>query len=175
MLFLDPYQVTLSCKVNGNPAPEVQWVHNSRVIGNNSRSVYGDQRFIVVEGPAGPASGQPLAAGHSVRWVNLTIRGVRPQDRGQFVCVAQSGGGLDERNVTLKVSRSLGSLGGGLLVGPGGSMAEAWPLIAGLVAGVVLLLLAAVLLCCCVARRRRDLQRRDAGHAIGKKPPPEAR
>ncbi|XP_052124309.1 uncharacterized protein LOC113202139 isoform X3 [Frankliniella occidentalis] len=178
VLEADSDEVTLSCKVNGNPAPEVQWVHNSRVIGNNSRSVYGDQRFVVLEGPVdGPvvpsAAGGQGQLGATVRWVNLTIRGVRPQDRGQFVCVAQSGGGVDERNVTLKVSRSFS--GGGFLAGPGGSVAEAWPLIAGLVAGVVLLLLATVLLCCCVARRRRDLQRRDAALVIGKKPPPEGR
>lgn len=168
---LSTFQVTLSCKVNGNPPPEVQWVHNARIIGNNSRSVYGDQRFVVLEGAA-DQGGAGLAAS-TMRWVNLTIRGVRPQDRGQFVCVAQSGGGVDERNVTLKVARAFG--GGGLLVGAGGSMAEAWPLIAGLVAGVVLLLLATVLLFCCVARRRRDMQRRDAALVIGKKPPPEGR
>lgn len=155
--------MTLSCKVNGNPPPEVNWVHNSRVIGNNSRSVYGDQRFVVLEGPAG-------RVGDLVRWVNLTIRGVRPQDRGQFVCVAQSNGGVDERNVTLRVARAFS---GGGLVGPGGW--EAWPLVAGLVAGVALLLVAAVLLCCCLLRRRRDLQRRDAAMVIGKKPPPEGR
>lgn len=181
VLEADTEDVTLSCKVNGNPAPQVQWVHNSRVISNDSRSVYGDQRFVVLEGPADSGAPPPASpallgsAAGSVRWVNLTIRGVRPQDRGQFVCVAQSGGGVDERNVTLRVSRSYAGGGLGGLVGAGGSVADAWPLIAGLVAGVVLLLLATVLLCCCVARRRRDLQRRDAALVIGKKPPPEGR
>ncbi|KAK3917655.1 Peroxidasin [Frankliniella fusca] len=174
VLEADADEVTLSCKVNGNPAPEVQWVFNSRVITNNSRSVYGDHRYVVLEGPvdgAVAAGGGQLGA--TVRWVNLTIRGVRQQDRGQFVCVAQSGGGVDERNVTLKVSRSF--TGGGFLSGGGGGALEVWQLIAWAVAGVVLLLLAVVLLCCCLARRRRDLQRRDAALVIGKKPPPEGR
>lgn len=36
-------EVTLSCKVTGNPPPEVYWVINSRIISNNTRS----SKFII--------------------------------------------------------------------------------------------------------------------------------
>lgn len=41
-------EVTLSCKVIGNPAPEVYWVVNSRIISNNTRS---SKLFFYFNGP----------------------------------------------------------------------------------------------------------------------------
>uniref|UniRef100_A0A1B6KZX6 Ig-like domain-containing protein n=1 Tax=Graphocephala atropunctata TaxID=36148 RepID=A0A1B6KZX6_9HEMI len=126
-------EVTLSCKVAGNPSPEVYWVVNSRIISNNTRSSYGDSRYTVREGGG---------------WVNLTIGRVRVQDRGELTCVAKSPGGVDERNVTLLVSP-----GSGLPHSSRGG--ENWPLILGLITGLVALLVIVLVLCCCLCRRSR--------------------
>lgn len=136
---VDGGNVTLACRVMGNPIPEVHWVFNSRIIGNYSRRTYGDQRYIVTDSIS------------STRWVNLTVTNVRNQDRGDYTCVAKSNGGVDERNVTLIVHYQRGGIGA---VGGRGTMAEAWPLILGLVIGVIFLIAVILLITFCYCRHR---------------------
>lgn len=127
-------EVHLSCRVSGNPTPDVYWVVNSRIISNNTRSGYGDTRYTVRNGGG---------------WVNLTIGRVRVQDRGELTCVAKSPGGVDERNVTLIVQ--------GGFAGSGSIRAsENWPLILGLITGLLALIVLVLALCCCLCRRRQE-------------------
>ena len=136
---VDGGNVTLTCQVVGNPIPEVHWVFNSRIIGNYSRRTYGDQRYIVMDSVS------------TTRWVNLTVTNVRNQDRGDYTCVAKSNGGVDERNISLIVhyQRGAGGASGGR-----GVLADVWPLIVGLVIGVLFLIAVILLLSYCYCRRR---------------------
>lgn len=125
--------VTLMCQVQGNPMPDVHWVFNSRIIGNYSRRTYGDQRYVVTEST------------EKTRWVNLTVTNVRNQDRGDYTCVAKSGGGVDERNVSLLVNYQ----GANGAAGSTGAVAGQWSLIIGVVGGVLLLIVGILLVTYC--------------------------
>lgn len=129
-------EVTLTCRVTGNPMPEVRWVVNTRVITNNTRMGYNDLRYSV----RGDRNG----------WMNLTIIRVKPQDRGEFTCIAESQGGIDERNVTLIVRHY--QTGGMFPRNPN----DYWPLIMGLASGLIAVLLLALILCCCLCKRRSN-------------------
>lgn len=136
---VDGGNVTLACQVLGNPMPDVHWVFNSRIIGNYSWRKYSDQRYVVMERT------------DRTRWVNLTVTNVRSHDRGDYTCVAKSPGGVDERNVSLLVhsQRGLAGMGGGR-----GGVSDSWPLIVGLVIGVLFLVAIVLLLSFCYCRNR---------------------
>jgi hypothetical protein len=121
---VDGGNVTLVCQVQGNPMPDVNWVFSSRIIGNYSSRTYGDQRYLVTEST------------DKTRWVNLTVTNVRKQDRGDYTCVAKSGGGVDERNVHLLVNYQPGAGG---VAGDTRTVTGQWALIIGLVVGLVVL------------------------------------
>lgn len=136
---VDSGNVTLMCQVQGNPIPDVHWVFNSRIIGRNSSRTYGDERYLVRESI------------DKTRWVNLTIMNVRNQDRGDYKCVAKNGGGVDERNVFLLVNYQRGAVGG---PGDTGTVTFQWPLIMGLVAGLLFLCAGILLATYCYCRHR---------------------
>lgn len=138
---VDGGNVTLTCQVNGNPMPDVHWVFNSRIIGNYSRRMYGDQRYVVTEST------------DKTRWVNLTVTNVRNQDRGDYTCVAKSGGGVVERNVSLVVNYQRGTV---MVAGGSGGISEAWPLYAGLVIGMLVIIIIVLSLSYCYCRHRRS-------------------
>lgn len=138
---VDGGNVTLTCQVQGNPMPEVHWVFSSRIIGNYSRRTYGDQRYVVTEST------------DKTRWVNLTVTNVRNQDRGDYTCVAKSGGGVDERNVSLVVDYQQGAVG---IAGDRGAISGTWLLIIGLAAGLLFVTAAIVLLWYCYFRYRNS-------------------
>lgn len=119
---VDGGNVTLKCQVQGSPMPELNWVFNSRIIRNYSSRTYGDQRYLVTENTG------------KTRWVNLTVTNVRKHDRGDYTCVANSSGGIDERIVQLLVNYQPGV--GGVA---GDAATGQWPLIVGLVVGLLLL------------------------------------
>ncbi|RZF46013.1 hypothetical protein LSTR_LSTR006779 [Laodelphax striatellus] len=130
--------VTLTCRVTGDPKPAVNWVVNSRVITNHTqRAGYTDSRYVLKQDNDG--------------WLNLTISRVRHQDRGEFICGATSPGGVEERHVTLVVKQGRGAGGGSF--GESGA-AEYWPLLLGLAFGLVAILMLALALCCCLCRSK---------------------
>ncbi|XP_014260449.1 uncharacterized protein LOC106673046 [Cimex lectularius] len=135
----DGDEVSLSCRVTGNPTPEVHWVYNARIITNNTRTKYGDLKYLV------------RSSGEINRWVNVTVTRVRPQDRGEFTCVAKSFGGVDERNITLIVKSSNGGY-----IGSAG-IANSWPIVIGLTTGLTAVFLIVIILCCCCCRKRKNL------------------
>ncbi|XP_041968915.1 uncharacterized protein LOC121725854 isoform X2 [Aricia agestis] len=92
--------VTLVCKVVGNPTPEVVWRYNGRTI--EARS-FGEIRYATNENTV-----------DLIRWVNLTIINARYSDRGNYTCVAENPGGKDEQTLTLILTKYNGM---GTLIG----------------------------------------------------------
>lgn len=87
--------VTLICKVVGNPTPEVVWRFNGKTIELRS---FGEIRYIVTDNTL-----------DLIRWVNLTILHARYSDRGNYTCVAENPGGVDEKTLTLVLSKYSGA------------------------------------------------------------------
>nr|CAD7449737.1 unnamed protein product [Timema bartmani] len=138
---------TLHCQALGSPVPDTHWVFNSRIIGNHTRRPYSDdkRRYIMME-----------SVDISWRWLNLTVMNVQTEDSGEYTCVAKSPGGMEERNVSLRVNGAMGS-GGGILR-DGGYSHDMWALIIGLIVGAVIILvliLVVLIFCCC--RKKKHL------------------
>ncbi|CAH2268476.1 jg16905 [Pararge aegeria aegeria] len=87
--------VTLICKVVGNPTPEVFWRFNGKTIELRS---FGEIRYTVSENTM-----------DLIRFVNLTVLHTRYSDRGNYTCVAENPGGRDEKTLTLVLSKYSGS------------------------------------------------------------------
>ncbi|XP_028026415.1 amphoterin-induced protein 1-like [Bombyx mandarina] len=92
--------VTLTCKVVGNPPPDVSWRFNGRVI---EMKTFGELRYAVNENIM-----------DLIKWVNLTIINARYSDRGNYSCVAENPGGRDEKTLGLVLTKYGGS---GLIAG----------------------------------------------------------
>ncbi|XP_053616157.1 uncharacterized protein LOC128678573 [Plodia interpunctella] len=92
--------VTLSCKVVGNPNPEVVWKFNGKVI---ETRLFGELRYVISENTM-----------DLIRWVNLTIVHVRYSDRGNYTCIAENPGGKDEKSLMLVLSKygGIGTIAG---------------------------------------------------------------
>jgi len=138
---VDGGNATLMCQAEGNPMPEMQWVFNSRIITNYSSRAYRDQRYLVTEST------------DKTRWVNLTVTNVRKEDRGNYTCVAKSGGGFDERKMYLMVNYQPGAGGG---ASDTGTVAGQWSLIIGLVVGLLLLFTVMLSVTFFYCKRRRS-------------------
>lgn len=84
----DDEQLTIGCKIYGEPVPSVQWVFNSRPISNYSHS---DFKFTVYEN----------VDNSMAKWINLTISRSRLVGKSEFKCIAENPAGLDERKITV--------------------------------------------------------------------------
>lgn len=148
--------VTLTCRVLGDPEPDVDWVTNGRIIDRDPRQH--TQRFSTSKQKVGDYT-----------WNNLTITNVNYRDKGEYKCVAKNPGGTDEKNISLSVSVIGGVGSGGYL--PYGS---ALPLIIGLSVGAVIIVIVIVILICCCCKRnthgmnskRRDLIQNSSDECI---------
>ncbi|VVD05984.1 unnamed protein product [Leptidea sinapis] len=87
--------VTMVCKVVGNPTPEVTWKFNGKTIELRS---FGEIRYVVTENTL-----------DLIRWVNLTILNARYSDKGNYTCVAENPGGTDEKTLSLILSKYSGA------------------------------------------------------------------
>uniref|UniRef100_A0A182N4L4 Ig-like domain-containing protein n=1 Tax=Anopheles dirus TaxID=7168 RepID=A0A182N4L4_9DIPT len=76
---------TFICKVTGLPLPKIDWLFQKRSFSRH------DQRLRVTEAVRTNARDQS-----EVLVSELTIVGVRPSDRGAYVCKATNRGGIDE-------------------------------------------------------------------------------
>lgn len=92
--------VTLTCKVVGNPTPEVLWRFNFKTIETRA---FGEIRYILSDNTI-----------DLIRWVNLTILNARYSDRGNYTCAAENPGGRDERTIHLVLAKysGLGTIAG---------------------------------------------------------------
>lgn len=123
----------LSCRASGVPRPRITWLHRSRILNNLTRR-HGN----------GEAKGYILSESND--WTNLTVPDVTSADKGEYVCVAESPGGIAERNVTLSVT--------GDAIGSKESVVSL-PLALGLGVTALFLLLVTLTLCACYCRRHR--------------------
>ncbi|CAH2055635.1 unnamed protein product, partial [Iphiclides podalirius] len=87
--------VTLTCKVVGNPPPDVSWRFNGKLLEIRS---FGEIRYSTAENTM-----------DLIRWVNLTIIHARYSDKGNYTCVAENPGGKDEKTIFLVLSKFSGS------------------------------------------------------------------
>ncbi|RVE44991.1 hypothetical protein evm_010355 [Chilo suppressalis] len=87
--------VTLSCKVVGNPTPEVVWRFNGKTI---EPRAFGEIRYVITENTV-----------DLIRWVNLTILHARYGDRGNYTCISENPGGRDEKTLMLVLSKYSGA------------------------------------------------------------------
>ncbi|XP_063236318.1 leucine-rich repeat-containing protein 24-like [Bacillus rossius redtenbacheri] len=138
---------TLPCRAHGDPLPDVHWVRNSRVITNSTQDIFIESKYAVSAGVDG------------ARWLNLTVLGVDEEDVGEYTCVGQSYGGMEERVLSLVAhdQASTAAEMGVVVVSGAGFSLEAWSLVIGLAAGGALALLFVVSLFafCCVRMRQR--------------------
>nr|XP_022906349.1 uncharacterized protein LOC111418123 [Onthophagus taurus]XP_022906350.1 uncharacterized protein LOC111418123 [Onthophagus taurus]XP_022906351.1 uncharacterized protein LOC111418123 [Onthophagus taurus] len=127
---------TITCKVKGEPSPDIDWVTNGRIIDRDPRQNV--QKYITTTSKSG-----------NVVWNNLTIVNFNHRDRGDYKCVAKNPGGVDERNITLRHMSIYDGYDGGTV--------NIMPLIIGLSIGaVILLLLIFILTYCCCRKSGRD-------------------
>ncbi|XP_023024859.1 leucine-rich repeat, immunoglobulin-like domain-containing kekkon 5 protein [Leptinotarsa decemlineata] len=125
--------VTLTCKVIGDPIPDVDWMTNGAIIERDPRR--NKQKYMTSKDTI-----------DGVTWNNLTIISVSYKDRGDYKCIAKNPGGEDSRNVTIVVP-SDAFLGPGMI----GTYSSSTYLIIGLSIGflVVLLIVLVILFCFC--------------------------
>ncbi|KAJ8934270.1 hypothetical protein NQ314_013480 [Rhamnusium bicolor] len=127
--------VTLTCKVKGEPTPDVDWMNNGHIIERDPRK--NKQKYITFKNTI-----------YGYTWNNLTITNVNYRDRGDYKCIAKNPGGEHEINVTLVVPP--GPLVGG---GPANSLASSTLWIICLSVGFIVVLLIILLLVCCFCKR----------------------
>lgn len=85
--------VTLECKVSGDPIPSIQWLWRERVIANLSEGISSMQTFIMSEYT------------EKEKYSRLRISSVQEPNAGVYTCVASNTAGKVSKNFTLMVSR----------------------------------------------------------------------
>ncbi|KAG5895104.1 hypothetical protein JTB14_036379 [Gonioctena quinquepunctata] len=128
--------VSLTCKVIGDPIPDVDWMYNGVIIERDPRK--SKQKYTTSKGTI-----------NGITWNNLTIIGVGYKDRGDYKCIAKNPGGEDSGNVTLVIPAG-GAFAGG---GPTGSLSINTYLIIGLSIGFLVVLLIVLIILFCFCRR----------------------
>lgn len=119
--------VTLSCKVVGNPTPEVVWRFNGKTIETRA---FGEIRYVMTENTI-----------DLIRWVNLTILHARYSDRGNYTCVSENPGGRDEKTLTLVLSKYTGA---GTIAGMD---ADSFAILVGCLIAIVIIFGATLVVC----------------------------
>ncbi|XP_052744632.1 uncharacterized protein LOC112048665 [Bicyclus anynana] len=130
--------VTLICKVVGNPTPEVVWRFNGKTIEPRS---FGEIRYTVTENTM-----------DLIRYVNLTVLHTRYSDRGNYTCVAENPGGRDEKTLTLVLSKYGGS---GTIAGMD---ADSFAILVGCLTSIVIII-GAVFAVCYFTTQNTELKR----------------
>ncbi|KAF5286030.1 hypothetical protein FQR65_LT12965 [Abscondita terminalis] len=131
---------TISCKVRGDPIPDVDWVTNGRIIDQDPRQ--NQPKYVVLEDQKG-----------DIIWNNLTIMDVSYRDKGDYKCVAKNPGGVEERNISLIV---YGDSKGGIGFGGSSSGSDLFLYIGLTVGAVVLIVIIFILICCYCKRSTRQ-------------------
>lgn len=126
---------TISCKVLGEPQPDVDWMSNGRTIERDPRTA--SSKYSVSRNKSGLFT-----------WNNLTIINVSYRDRGEYKCIAKNPAGVDERNFTVIINSECEDCG---LLGPAASGSTQIYLILGLsiLAIVLVLIIVLILVYCC--------------------------
>ncbi|XP_076319577.1 uncharacterized protein LOC143230252 [Tachypleus tridentatus] len=85
--------VTLECRVKGDPSPSVKWIWRQRTIANFSEGISSQQTFIVSE------------TGQREKLSRLKITFVQDPNAGSYYCLAENLAGTQIKNFTVTVSR----------------------------------------------------------------------
>lgn len=118
--------VTLTCKVVGNPTPDVSWRFNGKSI---ELKPFGELRYSVTENTM-----------DLIRWVNLTVINVRYSDRGNYTCIAENPGGRDEKTLGLTLSRyGIGTIAG--------MDTDSFAILVGCLTAIVIIFVATLVVC----------------------------
>ncbi|CAG9859095.1 unnamed protein product [Phyllotreta striolata] len=128
--------ITITCKVIGNPVPDVDWMRNDKIIERDPRK--NKQKYLT----------QKDTSSDGYTWNNLTIFNVNYNDKGEYRCIAKNPGGENEGNITVDVPP--GALTGGTFVG---TLTTNTYLVIGLAVGIIFILLLALLILFCMCRR----------------------
>ncbi|XP_060530961.1 uncharacterized protein LOC132704757 isoform X2 [Cylas formicarius] len=140
--------VTLSCKVIGDPEPDVDWTNNGHIVERDPRK--NKQKYFTSKSKYGEYT-----------WNNLTITNINYKDRGEYRCIAKNPGGEDEKNITLIVDSA--AISGGSYTFSGSTV---W--IIGLSIGLIILLIVILILVCLFCKKTNhamNSKRRELGNS----------
>lgn len=134
---------TLQCRVKGSPKPDIVWMFNKRSI-----SSY-DQRYSVKTYPE-------LNKGDimGILTSELTITGLKHQDKGTYTCKASNKGGREEVDMTLDIPADV--LHKGSFVPQSGNY---FFMIICIVVGVLFIILFTIVILCCYCKRVNKYQK----------------
>ncbi|XP_053949567.1 uncharacterized protein LOC128857815 [Anastrepha ludens] len=147
--------ITLPCRVEGSPRPNVTWIYNRRAINPN------DQRFRVLTS----IEQQPLMSIDPAALITTELRifNVRASDKGMYTCIAENRGGKAEAEFQLIVDGdffgALEGIGGGIGVSTTDTQSNFLLVICLIVITVLLLLMCVLLIACWYCRRARSYQK----------------
>lgn len=150
VLMTSDSNVTISCHVNGNPLPDVNWVLNSQILDGLNR-FQGEIKYSITQ-----------ANEENSKWVNLTVFDAGSTDNGEYLCVAKNAGGVEERKVTLAVTQSPPGI-----VPPSGMDNNMLPVLIGVSCTAAILLIILVILCWCCCCKRRSSEKEKADNSNG--------
>ena len=75
----------------GSPIPQIRWVVNGRIVNNNTSPVaFSKQKWLITEQTYGIQ-----------KWYNLTITNAGYDNLGDYLCVAENTGGVQEKSAKL--------------------------------------------------------------------------
>lgn len=129
--------VTLTCKVSGEPQPDVDWTNNGHIVERDPRK--NKQKYFTSKSKTGEYT-----------WNNLTITNISYKDRGEYKCIAKNPGGEDEKNITLIVDSDA------LAGGAGASLGGSTVLVIALSIGLLILLIIILILVCLFCKKANN-------------------
>uniref|UniRef100_W8AB76 Leucine-rich repeat-containing protein 24 n=1 Tax=Ceratitis capitata TaxID=7213 RepID=W8AB76_CERCA len=147
--------ITLPCRVEGSPRPNITWVYNRRAINPN------DQRFLIRNSLEQP----PLISSDPIESITSELRifNVRASDKGVYTCIAENRGGKGEAEFQLIVDGDFFGALEGIAGGVGASTTDTQSnfllVICLIVITVLLILMCVLLLACWWCRRARSYQK----------------
>ncbi|GBP05121.1 Peroxidasin [Eumeta japonica] len=143
--------ITLSCKVSGNPLPKVKWVLNSQII-DTSYKYQSDTKYNLKE-----------SNGEQTKWLNLTIFDASSTDNGEYFCVAENPGGLKEIPLNLIVTHA----GPGVVSSSGMNNYLLYVLIGVSCSIAISFIIIMIIVYCCCRKRNNGKKKQEAnGEAL---------
>ncbi|XP_062560054.1 leucine-rich repeat-containing protein 24 [Armigeres subalbatus] len=133
---------TFTCKVTGLPLPKVDWLFHKRPV-----STKNDKRWSVTY--AVRTNGKDT---NEVLVSELTIVGVKPSDRGSYVCKASNPGGTDESEQFFDLTSPLPK------VQPNRTNDILW-IVLFVVLTILIVLILVIMVLCCVCRKTRRFKK----------------
>ncbi|XP_055635299.1 leucine-rich repeat-containing protein 24 [Toxorhynchites rutilus septentrionalis] len=137
----DGENATITCRVIGQPLPKVDWLFHKRPFPKN------DKRLSVTYAVRtnGKDSNEILVS-------ELTIVGVKPSDRGAYVCKATNTGGTDESEQFFDLKKEPAK------IPPNRTNDILW-IVLFVVLAILLILILTIVILCCVCRKARRFKK----------------